>query len=317
MQYFRLNNGCIERVIEISEHGVRSVSLTDLNNGVNFVRTPVREFAFSIDDVFMTSYQESKVREVDGNRDQIGSAPVFQSARQDPRSLELDFTMGPVQVTVVYKIYPGLCGTRKHLKIRNLQSAPVRLSNLAFDDTCAEPGEFCDCDLYAGCGDHPDRAGFSEKQLGYLQNRLMTLPSGHTAIVLTHICPLNSAMWRNYPVRDSLARFPELTGLLTGFVHSGGKLAGVFSGDSHFDYFDSVDGVNYFVTQGCGGVGPKELPPQGRVYHQFSEQLGRGDTFDSTEHCLIDLAAVKTEKREVRIFRLGAGGFYFHCGAKF
>lgn len=27
--------------------------------------------------------------------------------------------------------------------------------------------------------------------------------------------------------------------------------------------------------------------------------------------------AVKTEKREVRIFRLGAGGFYFHCGAKF
>lgn len=161
MQYFRLNNGCIERVIEISGHGVRTVSLSDLNNGVNFVRTPVREFAFSIDDVFMTSYQESKVREVDGNRDQIGSAPVFQTARQDPGSLELDFTMGPVQVTVVYKIYPGLCGTRKHLKIRNLQSAPVRLSNLAFDDTCAEPGEFCDCDFYAGCGGHRQSVCFT------------------------------------------------------------------------------------------------------------------------------------------------------------
>ena len=31
----------------------------------------------------------------------------------------------------------------------------------------------------------------------------------------------------------------------------------------------------------------------------------------------LKLAAVKTEKREVRIFRLGAGGFYFHRGAKF
>ena len=178
------------------------------------------------------------------------------------------------------------------------------------------PGKECRV-LFLNTSDHPQRAGFSETQLKHLQKQLMSIPSGHTAIVLTHICPLNSARWRNYPVMDTIARFPELTGLLTGFVRSGGKLAGVFSGDSHFDYFDSLDGVNYFVTQGCGGVGPKALPPQGRVYHQVSEQLGRSDTFDSTEHCLIDLAAVKTEKREVRIFRLGAGGFYFHRGAKY
>jgi hypothetical protein len=178
------------------------------------------------------------------------------------------------------------------------------------------PGKECRV-LFLNTSDDPNRAGFTEKQLAYLRERLMSLPSGHTAIVLTHICPLNSARWRNYPVQDTVFRFPELANLLTEFVRSGGKLAGVFSGDSHFDYFDSLDGVNYFVTQGCGGIGPNELPPQGRVYHQHSEQLGRCDTFDSTESCLIDLAAIKTEKREVRIFRLGAGGFYFHRGAKF
>ena len=178
------------------------------------------------------------------------------------------------------------------------------------------PGKECRV-LFLNTSDNPDRAGFSEKQLTYLRDRLMSLPSGLTAVVLTHICPLNSARWRNYPVRDTVFRFPELTSLLTEFVRVGGKLAGVFSGDSHFDYFDSLDGVNYFVTQGCGGIGPNELPPQARVYHQYSEQMGRCDTFDSTEHCLIDLVAVKTEKREVRIFRLGAGGFYFHRGAKF
>ena len=178
------------------------------------------------------------------------------------------------------------------------------------------PGKECRV-LFLNTSDHPNRSGFSEKQLTYLRERLMSLPSGYTAIILTHICPLNSARWHNYPVQDTVFRFPELNSLLSEFVRSGGKLAGVFSGDSHFDYFDSLDGVNYFVTQGCGGIGPNELPPQARVYQQYSEQMGRCDTFDSTEYCLIDLAAIKTEKREVRIFRLGAGGFYFHRGAKF
>ena len=178
------------------------------------------------------------------------------------------------------------------------------------------PGKKCRV-LFLNTSDNPARSGLSEKQLAYLQEQLKSLPSGHTAVILTHICPLNAARWRNYPVMDTAFRFPELTGLLTEFVRFGGKLAGVFSGDSHFDYFDSRDGVNYFVSQGCGGIGPNQLPPQARVYHQHSEQLGRGDTFDSTEYCLIDLAAIKTEKREVRIFRLGAGGFYYHRGAKF
>ena len=178
------------------------------------------------------------------------------------------------------------------------------------------PGKNCRV-LFLNTSDHPDRIGFSEKQLAYLREKLLTVPSGHTVIVLTHICPLNSAKWKHYPMLNTASRFPELTDLLNEFVRTGGNLAGVFSGDSHFDLFDSLEGVNYFVTQGCGGVGPKSLPQQARVYYQLSEQLGWSDTFDSKDYCLIDLAAVKTEKREVRIFRLGAGGFYYHRGAKF
>ena len=162
------------------------------------------------------------------------------------------------------------------------------------------------------------KAGFSEEQLAFLRGHLAELPKDHTAIVLTHICPLTRARWKKYPLTGKSSRFPELTEILTGFSAGGGKLAGVFSGDSHFDFFDFEDGVNYFVTQGYGGISPKtELPPQGRVFHQFSEKIGRCDTFDLDEYCLFDLVAIKLEKREIRIFRAGAGGFNFHRGAKF
>lgn len=153
MRYFQLNNGSVERVLEVSDRGVRTVSLKDLRSGVEYIRTPVREFAFSVNDRHYTSYREERVREVDGNPERAGEVPVFRSARRNADSLELDFILGPVLATEVYQTYPGLCGTRKHLKIRNLRSEPVRLSNLIFDDTCAEPGDFRDCDFYAGSGD--------------------------------------------------------------------------------------------------------------------------------------------------------------------
>ena len=161
MHHYRLSNGFIERIIEVSERGVRSISLKDSKNGVEYIHLPVREFAFSIDDVYFTSYQESRIREVDGNTENVGTAPRFLNAREDGANLELDFSVGPVLLTVAYRTWPGLCGMRKHLKIRNPMKTPVRLSNLVFDDTCAEPGNFGDCDFYAGCGDMPQSCSFT------------------------------------------------------------------------------------------------------------------------------------------------------------
>lgn len=162
------------------------------------------------------------------------------------------------------------------------------------------------------------RSGFSEEQLAFLKQHLAELPADRTAVILTHICPLTRARWKTHPPTDQSYRFPELSKILIDFTAGGGKLAGVFSGDSHFDLFDFEDGVNYFVTQGYGGASPKsELPPQSRIFHQFSETLGRSDTFDMDEYCLFDLVGIKLEKREIRIFRAGAGGFNYYRGAKF
>jgi len=160
--------------------------------------------------------------------------------------------------------------------------------------------------------------GFSSEQKAFLKKHLKELPIGYTAIILTHISLRNQFMWKkSRPPRRS-DRFPELTEILNEFIAGGGKLAGVFSGHGHYDNFDFENGINHFMFQGYGGISSKtELPPQARVFQQPSAKLKRGDTFDMNEYCLLDLVAVKLDKREIRIFRAGAGGFNFHRGAKF
>ena len=160
MQYV-LTNGILERVLEVSEQGVRTISLKDLRHDAEYVRTPVREYAFAVDDTLYSSYGENHVREVDGNTEEFSLLPVLTSVRQDSMSLELVFDQGAVQVTLCYKIYAGLCGTRKHLVIRNRSVSTVRLSNVVFDDTSAAPGRFSSCDYYAGSDDRPQSICFT------------------------------------------------------------------------------------------------------------------------------------------------------------
>ena len=153
MKQYVLTNGDIERILEVSENGVRTISLKDLRNGTEYIHAPVREYAFSVDDTLYSSYGEKRVREVDGKTEEFSLLPAFRAVRQDPACLELEFEQGAVQVTLCYKIFPGLCGTRKHLVIRNRCKAPLRLSNLVFDDTAAAPGSFSACDYYASGND--------------------------------------------------------------------------------------------------------------------------------------------------------------------
>ena len=58
-----------------------------------------------------------------------------------------------------------------------------------------------------------------------------------------------------------------------------------------------TNGVDYSISQGYGTVSPKEIE-NGGVYTPFSR----------VKQMLVDLVAVKPAKREVRIFRVGAGG---------
>jgi len=163
MQQYILTNGVVERTLEVSENGVRTVSLKDLRYGTEYLHAPVREYAFSINDVLCSSYGASRVREVDGNTEKINLLPVFFAVRQEPGSLELDFEQGSVQVTLCYRTWPGLCGTRKFLVIRNRTQAAVRLGNVVFDDTSAAPGSFSSCDYYAGNNDQAQSVCFTKE----------------------------------------------------------------------------------------------------------------------------------------------------------
>ena len=95
--------------------------------------------------------------------------------------------------------------------------------------------------------------------------------------------------------------------LFASFVKRGGKIAAVCSGDSHFNLFRTQDNVNYFSSQGYGGIGPSEAPAHALLAHEYCPALNRTDSFDSEKTCLIDMVAVKFEKRETAVFRIGAG----------
>lgn len=154
--------------------------------------------------------------------------------------------------------------------------------------------------------------GYSTDQLQFLADGLR-LPEGFAALVIQHFCVLHPiGMWKSYP--DSKAKRGELCmKILDDFVadqkgeedgvrwdfteNKSCTFAGLFCGDSHFDNQAKVNGVNYIVTQGYGGVNPAELP-QGAVSRPFNR----------AEQMLIDVVAIKPAKKEIRIFRIGIGG---------
>ena len=86
-------------------------------------------------------------------------------------------------------------------------------------------------------------------------------------------------------------------GLMWDFSESKGNLVGLLTGDSHVNAFANENGVNYYVSQGYGALENEQLlPSQKRV------------EFNSRESLCVDIVVIKPQKREVRTFRLGAGG---------
>ena len=85
--------------------------------------------------------------------------------------------------------------------------------------------------------------------------------------------------------------------ILSGFKQGGGTLVGMFTGDSHTNDHMLYNGVNYYISQGYGWVTPEAVMPGSK--HAF---------FEYTESLCIDVVAVKPATREVKTFRIGAGG---------
>ncbi len=153
--------------------------------------------------------------------------------------------------------------------------------------------------------------GFSENQLQFLADNLR-LPEGSSAVVLEHYCVPAIGHWNSFLdtkaqnekifIKILEARAANTKGseksVHWDFTQSRQvSLVGVICGDSHFDHQTKINGVHYIITQGYGGINPKEAS-QGSVHLRF----------DRSKDLLIDVAAIKPDKKIMKIFRIGAGG---------
>ena len=156
--------------------------------------------------------------------------------------------------------------------------------------------------------------GYSKAQLQFVADNLKLAP-GWTAAVCQHFCIQTKAgYWIHYEntragrqevfikmVEDFVARRAgSADGVAWDFTKNvDTRFAGCFFGDSHYDNHLLENGVHYTITQGYGGVGDKDFPKDnGAVKTPFN----RGSQM------LVDLVAFKPATRELKVFRIGAGG---------
>jgi len=156
-------------------------------------------------------------------------------------------------------------------------------------------------------------AGYSLEQMQFLADHLQ-VPPDICAVVMGHKCihPTIGKWKGNAP--GSIKHGDLCIKILAAFragekgdqegVHwdftgnRGASLAGCLSGDSHFNAQAVYSGINFIVTQGYGTVSAKDLP----------EKVDYVTPVDRTRTMLVDVVAVKPAKREMAVFRIGAGG---------
>ena len=89
----------------------------------------------------------------------------------------------------------------------------------------------------------------------------------------------------------------EFVKIMDDFVSEGGKLAGNIVGDSHFDRTFKKGGVNFFITQGYGGILKKHRPSDVDIID-----------FDCNWQMLAEAVLIDSKARQLKFFRIGAGG---------
>lgn len=155
--------------------------------------------------------------------------------------------------------------------------------------------------------------GFSQEQMRFLAEGL-NVPAGTCAVILGHKCihptigkwkgrrpgtimngNLCMAMLADF-VRGSKSAEGAVRWDFTG--NRGATLAGCVFGDSHLNDQAITNGINFVITQGYGTISTKDLPERG----DYVTPVNR------TQTMLVDVVALKPARREMMIFRIGAGG---------
>ena len=148
---------------------------------------------------------------------------------------------------------------------------------------------------------------FDDPQLEWFQGVLDSTPKDMNVIVMSHYMPHPMGRWTTAPAADyTLVQNEKLMGILTAYKQSGGTLVGMITGDTHTNDYVLYNDVNYYISQGYGWVVPDLMLPGAR--HAF---------FDYKQTMCVDVIAVKPSTREVRSFRIGAGGKDFDFGFEY
>ena len=138
---------------------------------------------------------------------------------------------------------------------------------------------------------------FDDAQMEWFRNLLDSTPADLPVLVMAHYMPHPIGRWTNVSTADyTMESNRRIMDILSDFDKRG-TLIGMFCGDSHANAHVEEDGVNYYISQGYGWVVPDLMVPGTK--HAF---------FDYKTNLCIDMVAVKPVKREVRTFRIGAGG---------
>ena len=138
---------------------------------------------------------------------------------------------------------------------------------------------------------------YGDPQLDWLAGVLDQTPSNMHVLLLSHWMPHPLGVWNmvsmNPVKKEQSSKMMDFLASYKDKVN----LVGLFTGDTHVNFHQVADGVNYYVSQGYGWVSPDLMMPGQK--HAF---------FDYKENLCIDVVAVKPALREVHTFRIGAGG---------
>lgn len=151
---------------------------------------------------------------------------------------------------------------------------------------------------------------YGKEQLEWLIRVLQETPEQYSVLVMSHFMPHEVGRFGGRCKQDStidalrhllsayaLKGSGSEIGLDWDFTHAQGRLVGMFAGDSHVNALVREDGVNYFITQGYGGMENGNIRPE-----------CRRAWYNSRHSLCCDVIVIKPEKGEVHTFRVGAGG---------
>ncbi len=157
-----LNNFLIERVLELNNRGLATVSCRNHRTGQEYLKRTGFEFAFTVNDRPVNSFSTAEVCDVDGNVRESKNRTVHLNTEiltpaPDCKQLKINFKLEepPLLFSVNYLIYEGSPGWRKFLEFEALTD-DILLEKVSFEDTVFAPGGIPECDFYHGADNIPE-----------------------------------------------------------------------------------------------------------------------------------------------------------------